>query len=62
MMAAAKEGHTKIVQQLLEGGADLTHTDKDGDTALMYAVYDNRVEVVKVLTQAGASPNQTRQV
>ena len=42
------------VKKLIADGGDLNLQDKDGETGLMCAVYWLRVEIVKLLVEAGA--------
>lgn len=49
LMAAAQEGHEKVVKALLEAGADIEAKNKNGDTALTLAVKNDHLEVVKIL-------------
>ena len=51
----ARWGHTAIVEQLLENGADPNASDPVGRTALHYAA--RRPKVIAVLLKAGANPN-----
>ncbi len=56
LMLAAKEGNDWAVRKLLEAGADANARDKDGWTALMYAVrYQNSSDIVTLLKDGGAS-------
>ena len=48
---AAFNGRLAIATRLLEGGADLTLRDKDGDTALDKARSQGKSEVVALLSQ-----------
>ena len=48
---AAARGNLAIATRLLEGGADLTLRDKDGNTALDYARSNGNSEVVALLSQ-----------
>ena len=55
LMKAAKSGNEWQVKRLLEAGADTNIKDKDGWTALMYAVrYNEGLECVELLLNAGA--------
>ena len=55
LMKAAKAGNDWDVKKLIASGADVQTRDKDGWTALMYAVrYQNSVEIVKTLAENGA--------
>lgn len=50
-------GDPKMVQLLLEGGADVNLLDEKGISALIYAVEKNKTESVKILIDAGANVN-----
>ncbi len=55
LMKAAKAGNDWDVQNLLESGANVQTRDKDGWSALMYAVrYQNSVQLVNMLIKNGA--------
>jgi ankyrin repeat protein len=54
-MLAAAEGNNRLVTWLVERGATLDHTAKYGLSALMLAVVRGHVDVVRKLTNAGAS-------
>jgi ankyrin repeat protein len=43
------------VRLLVDGGVDLNAVDKDGKTALMYALRDGNMEVVRLLVDGGVS-------
>ena len=53
LMIAAARGHDLIVRQLLAFGADSTKTNKHGNTALILAMYDGHLPVVKTLLEKG---------
>ncbi|CAI8025854.1 Ankyrin repeat domain-containing protein 29 [Geodia barretti] len=55
LMIAARMGHIKTVQRLLELGADVNCKEKLGPTALHFAAEDGHSEVVKLLLRAGAT-------
>jgi uncharacterized protein len=55
LMLAAREGHAKVVEWLVEHGAALDHTAKYGLSALMLAVIAGRTDVVRILAAAGAN-------
>mmetsp|Transcript_36037 Transcript_36037/g.112648 ORF Transcript_36037/g.112648 Transcript_36037/m.112648 type:complete len:402 (-) Transcript_36037:116-1321(-) len=57
MHNAAEEGHTALVQMLLEEGADPHAGDLRGLTALHLAAMRDRLDVVKLLLKVGADPN-----
>ncbi|MDZ7581156.1 MAG: ankyrin repeat domain-containing protein [Deltaproteobacteria bacterium] len=50
-------GHTSIVQMLIEKGADPNIQDFDGWTALMKAAYKGNIEIVQILINNGADLN-----
>jgi hypothetical protein len=47
---------TRVLQRLLDAGADIDEQDKGGQTALMYAAKYRRKEAVKLLLARGANP------
>jgi ankyrin repeat protein len=49
LIKAAAEGYVENVQALLDGGADVRITTKAGDTALAWAIRNNRTAVVTLL-------------
>lgn len=58
LMIAAKNGNDWQIRSLIKSDAKTDIQDKDGWTALMYAVrYQNNIEVVNILLEAGANPN-----
>ena len=54
-MLASEHGHTKIVERLLEQGAEVNAKDTFGDTALMRADEEAHIQIEKLLKQAGAT-------
>jgi len=52
---AAENGHTRIVELLLDRGADLEAIDVDGDTPLMCAAMGGQLEIFKMLLSRGAN-------
>ena len=52
---AAGEGHAAVVMRLLEAGADVNATEKDGVTALHWAAKDGHTAIVMRLLAAGAN-------
>src|SRR5437870_13850963 len=58
LIGAVLEGHTEIVQLLLERGADPNAKDEEHEiTVLMYAAQESDVEIVRLLLGAGADVN-----
>lgn len=53
--AAAKRGHTAVVKALLQKGARVDATAKDGQTALHIAVENCKPQVVQMLLGFGAN-------
>ena len=54
---AAKYKDTKILELLLEHGADVNIQNKHGDTALIEASYNGHIETTKLLLEYKADPN-----
>lgn len=60
LMKAAKEGNDWQIKALLNANADVNLKDKDGWTALMYAVrYQENMNIVELLINAGADVKTT---
>ena len=57
LIYASSEGHTEIVELLLDRGADINITNDLGSTALMEASRNNRTEIIRLLLDRGADPN-----
>lgn len=56
---AASKGHSAMIGLLLEHGADVNKTEKDGvTTAIHKAATNGHAEAVRVLLNAGAKPGQ----
>ena len=58
LMWAAAEGHTPVVEMLIEVGADFTARLASGMTPLLFAVREGHGDVVRVLLKAGADVNE----
>lgn len=58
LIAACSEGHTEIVQMLVDAKADINTKDADGTTALMAASARGHFDVVTILVKAGAKVNE----
>lgn len=55
LMYAARAGYTRIVTKLIRKGADVNARDPNGVTALTKAIVGNRIAVIQVLRQNGAT-------
>lgn len=53
---SAKGGYVKVVQILLNAGAQTNHRDKDGFTPLHWAAQNGHSKVIEELLRKGASP------
>ena len=53
-MRAAQRGHVEVVAELIRRGARLDATDKDGSTAVYYAVSYKQPAALRALLAAGA--------
>jgi ankyrin repeat protein len=56
-MWASYQGHTKIVEYLLNFGANVDAVDEHGISSLSWASGRNHIAIVMLLLTAGASPN-----
>jgi ankyrin repeat protein len=61
LIAAAGEGDTSRLEQLLKEGANANAANKHGYTALMMAAYYGKVQAMKALVLAGADVNARSQ-
>jgi ankyrin repeat protein len=57
LLLAAREGCAACAQALVEGGADINHTDPENITPLLLAVLNARFDVAAYLVKAGADVN-----
>jgi ankyrin repeat protein len=55
LAAAAANGHTAMVELLLEAGADVNARDEDGWTALRMAINEEWHDIANLLIQYGAT-------
>lgn len=55
LMKAVHSYNPDILELLIASGANIDRTDSDGNTALMHAVNQERVAMVKILFESGAS-------
>ncbi|MFP6903723.1 MAG: ankyrin repeat domain-containing protein [Verrucomicrobiota bacterium] len=58
LCTAAFHGHLDIARVLLDKGAEVSHPNRDGNTALHIAAFLCRTEMVKLLLEKGAPPGQ----
>jgi ankyrin repeat protein len=57
LMSAATSGAVDGVKALIDAGADLNAREKtNGQTALMFAAWEDRAEVIRLLIERGAHP------
>jgi uncharacterized protein len=59
LMWAAAEGHARVVEVLIEVGADFRTRLTSGFTPLLFAVREGRINVVQALLKAGVDVNET---
>jgi ankyrin repeat protein len=57
LIAAVLTGNEEIVPVLLAQGADINGIDKDGNSALMYAMEHNNISLMKLLLKKGIALN-----
>lgn len=50
-------GETKMVKLLLDSDADINLLDEKGESALIYAIQNNKIDTVKILIENGANVN-----
>jgi len=55
LMAASGGGNLDIVKELLARGAKINDKDAEGETALVFAMHEKKRDVVKYLTEHGAT-------
>ncbi|WP_244833474.1 ankyrin repeat domain-containing protein [Brachyspira murdochii] len=46
---------TEVAELLIKAGADLNAKDKDGNTALYYAITKNNSKIMKLISEKGGS-------
>ena len=57
LMAAALNGHRDVVQALVASGTNLERKNREGCTALSFAISEGHTEVARDLLDAGANPD-----
>ena len=57
LVTASFGAHKNIVKLLLQHGANPNHVCMHGNTALYWAVYNNRIDIIKILIQYGVNIN-----
>lgn len=57
LMSAAHSGNIEVVKMLLKYVRNVNQEDKEGNTALYYAVENSHLEIVKILHEHGAKIN-----
>lgn len=60
LIIAAAQGHSAVVEYLLDAGADANLAAENGVNALMYAASNNHVDTIKVLLDKGKTPIDSR--
>ena len=56
LIAAAMNGHSDVVEELLAANATVGLADGDGDTALLLSSQEGHGSIVRALLDAGACP------
>ena len=62
LLHAAREGHTDVVEVLLDGGASIDQRSGDGSTPLLMALLNGQFDLAMVLIRRGADPNLANQI
>ncbi|OUM59376.1 hypothetical protein PIROE2DRAFT_63812 [Piromyces sp. E2] len=62
LFVACEKGNFKVVQLLIEHGANVNNGNKNGYTPLMEASKNNYLNIVKYLVEKGANPNLTNKL
>ena len=62
LIKSSENGHIEVVKILLAADAEVNQADKNGVTALSFAIANGHVNVVEALLTAGASANQANNV
>src|SRR5574343_236285 len=56
LLHASHTDNIKLIQELIDAGANVNAQNNYGRTALMYASYNRHPECVRLLLEAGANP------
>ena len=62
MHLGSLNGHVEVVETLINAGAEVEAKDEDNDTALILAVYEGHLPVVKALLANNANVNHHREL
>ena len=57
LLHAARDGHRKAAETLLEGGADIDQVRGNGSSALVLAALNGQFHMAMLLIERGADPN-----
>lgn len=53
---------TSVAHYLIEANANICEPDEDGFTPMLYAVKNNRLDIIKILLEKGVSPTEKHQI
>jgi ankyrin repeat protein len=57
LILSASKGKDKLLNYLIENGANINFQDKNGYSALHFASQNNEIEIIEILLNKGANPN-----
>jgi uncharacterized protein len=61
LIAAAQKGHIEVAKALLAGGANINLVDHGVGTALFWAAFEGRIEMVNFMLERGALLNCSKE-